>query len=172
MSKEIRSKIIGQLKQDENFSDWWRSGLIKIPFLDNNELPIIFMDFNPKEDTMFLDEADKALVNFFKLSTEYKNIISELVYKNRIDFLDYSGLNDENNLFRQIKDKNEIWNYVHPTEIYITRRTYKDQDVYFQISCDCDWEKEHGLQLVFRQGKKLTRISEQDGHLTEADAYN
>lgn len=25
---------------------------------------------------------------------------------------------------------------------------------------------------MFRQGKKLTRISDQDGHLTEADAYD
>jgi len=40
------------------------------------------------------------------------------------------------------------------------------------VACECDWEPEHGLQLVFRQGRKLTRISAQDGHLTEADAYD
>jgi hypothetical protein len=28
------------------------------------------------------------------------------------------------------------------------------------------------LQLVFRQGRQLTRVSGQDGHLTHADAYN
>ena len=39
------------------------------------------------------------------------------------------------------------------------------------MACECEWEQEHGLQLVFRQGKKLTRVSDQDGHLTKADAY-
>jgi hypothetical protein len=60
---------------------------------------------------------------------------------------------------------------VHPSEIYVTRRPKNDQDIYIQIACECDWEEEHGLQLVFRQGKKLTRVSSQDGHITEADAY-
>lgn len=38
--------------------------------------------------------------------------------------------------------------------------------------CNCDWEYEHGLQFVFRQGRVLTRVSAEDGHLTEADAYD
>ena len=53
----------------------------------------------------------------------------------------------------------------------MSRRAYQEQDIYVQVACECDWEQEHGLQLVFRQGKKLTRISDNDGHLTEADAY-
>lgn len=82
------------------------------------------------------------------------------------------GFDKADEHLRQIKDKNEIWNFIHPTEIYVTRRPYNEQDIYVQIACECDWEKEHGLQFVFRQGRKLTRISEQDGHLTEADAYD
>ena len=66
----------------------------------------------------------------------------------------------------------EIWKFVHPQEIYVTRRSYNDCDIYVQITCECDWEQEHGLQLVFRQGRKLTRVSEQGGHLTEADAFD
>lgn len=63
-------------------------------------------------------------------------------------------------------------NFVQPNQIYISRRHRRDKDVYIQVSCSCDWEQEHGLQLVFRQGKKITRISDEDGHLTEADAYD
>lgn len=43
--------------------------------------------------------------------------------------------------------------------------------MYVAVDCRCDWEEEHGLQLVFRQGRMLTRVSDQDGHLTEAHAY-
>jgi hypothetical protein len=71
-----------------------------------------------------------------------------------------------------LKDPNGIWDFVNPSGIYISRRHRRDMDVYLAISCGCDWEEEHGLQLVFKQGKKLTRISGHDGHITEADAYD
>ncbi len=172
MDKEIISKIIGQLKQEVNFPDWWKSEEIEIPFFDNNRLKITFMNFEPEFDKTFIDEADQALKNFLKLNTDDRNLISDLAYKNSIDFLDAVEYAEVDEPLRQIKNKNEIWKFIQPTEIYVTRRPYKEQDIYVQIACECDWEQEHGLQLVFRQGKKLTRISEQDGHLTEADAYD
>lgn len=99
MGKEIISNIIGRLKQDDTFPDWWKSEAFEIPYFGNDKLTITLIDFEPEKDKTFLDEAEQAF-------------------------------------------------------------------------CECDWEEEHGLQLVFRQGKKLTRISDQDGHLTEADAYD
>jgi hypothetical protein len=172
MSKEIVSKIIGRLNQEDNFLDWWKSGEVVIPFFDNEKLTITFMDFEPEHDNTFIEEADQSLTNFLKLNAEDRNSLSDLAYKNCIDFLDAVGLDEAEAPFRQITDKNEIWNFIHPTEIYVTRRPYKEQDIYVQVACECDWEQEHGLQLVFRQGLKLTRISDQDGHLTEADAYD
>jgi hypothetical protein len=172
MNKEIISKIIGRLKQEESFPDWWKSEVVAIPFFDNDKLTITFMDFEPEHDKTFIEEADQALTNFLKLNTEDRNLISELAYKNCMDFLDAVGFDEADEPLRQIKNKNEIWDFIQPTEIYVTRRPYKEQDIYVQIACECDWEQEHGLQLVFRQGKKLTRISDQDGHLTEADAYD
>lgn len=172
MNKEIISKIIGQLKQEKSFPDWWKSEEISIPLFDNNKLTITFMDFEPEHDKTFIDEADQALTNFLTLNIDDRNIISELAYKNCMDFLEAVGFDEADEPLRQIKNKDEIWNFIQPTEIYVTRRPYKDQDIYVFIACECDWEQEHGLQLVFRQGKKLTRISDQDGHLTEADAYD
>lgn len=172
MNKEIISKIIGRLKQEESFPDWWKSEKIAIPFFDNDKLTIIFMDFEPELDTTFIDEADQALRNFLALKTDDRNSISELVYKNCMDFLEAVEYDEIDEPLRQINNKSDIWNFIHPSEIYVTRRPYKDQDIYVFIACECDWEQEHGLQLVFRQGRKLTRISDQDGHLTEADAYD
>ena len=172
MSKEITSKIIGQLKQEDAFPDWWKSDAVEIPFFDGEKLTITFMDCEPEHDKTFIEEADQALINFLKLTTNDRNSISELAYKNCMDFLDAVDFDEIDEPFRQIKDRSEIWKYIHPAEIYVTRRPYKDHDIYVMIACECDWEQEHGLQLVFRQGRQLTRISNQDGHLTEADAYN
>lgn len=172
MNKEVTSRIIGQLKQDKNYPDWWKSSEIEIPFFDNENLTITFMDFEPEHDKTFVEEADKALTNFLKLTSADRNSISDLAHKNCMDFLDAVGFDEADESLRQINNLDEIWEFIHPTEIYVKRRDGRDNDVYVQIACECDWEQEHGLQLVFRQGKQLTRISDQDGHLTEADAYD
>lgn len=171
MTKEITSKIIGQLRQEDQFPYWWKSSKIEVPFFENKKLKVTFMDFEPEHDKTFIEEADQALTNFLKLNLVDRNSISDLAYRNCKDFLDAVDFDEADQPLRQIKDYNEIWNFIHPTEIYVTRRPYKEHDVYLMLACECDWEQEHGLQLVFRQGKQLTRISDQDGHLTEADAY-
>lgn len=142
------------------------------PFFDNEKLTVNFTDFDPKNDKNFIDEADRALTNFLKLSAADRNLISESAYKNYMEFRDALVYCKADESLRKIKNSNGIWDFIHPTEIYVKRRPYKEHDVYVQVACECNWEKEHGLQLVFRQGKKLTRISEQDGHLTEADAFD
>lgn len=172
MIKEITSKIIGRMLQDESFSECWKSEEIAIPFFDHIKLPIIFMGFEPEHDQRFIEEADQALKHFLNLSSEDRYSISELVYLNCMDVLDTFDDDEADETFKQIKSKNEIWNFVQPTDIYVKRRPYNEQDIYVQVACECDWDQEHGLQLVFRQGKKLTRVSAQDGHLTEADAHD
>lgn len=169
---KIDSKIIGQLTQDKLFPDWWRSELIAISFFDDMKLPVIFMDFEPEHDLKFLDEADTALNEFLSLDSVKRFELSSLVFKNCTDFLDNVETLESDEQFRNLSSDKEIWKFVHPQEIYVTRRPFNDCDIYVQIACECDWEQEHGLQLIFRKGRKLTRVSEQDGHLTEADAYD
>ena len=168
----IYSQTLGQLTQDENFEDWWHSQPFEIPLFDGKTMPVIFMDFVPEHDAEFTSEADEAVRNFFKLDSVYRENISAHVYKNCIDFLAAVEYDKADDHLRNIENEEEIWQYVHPNEIYVSRRHRRDGNIYIMIACDCDWEQEHGLQLVFRQGKKLTRVSEQDGHVTEADAYD
>jgi hypothetical protein len=171
VQKTITSKIIGQLTQDETFDDWWNSQETEIPFFDHKKLVIVFSEFEPEKDKTFLEEADSALENFLKLASDVRKSISEMAYKNCMAFLAEISFDEYDEPLRQIIDHHDIWNFIYPTKIYITRRPYMQPDMYVQVACECYWEQEHGLQLVFKLGKKLTRISEQDGHLTEADAY-
>ena len=168
----IQSKIIGKLKQDDQIDDWWESELIEIPFFNKEKLKIIFTDFIPESDLENIGEWDNALKLFLENSDSDRIKLSHLVYKNCTDFLKMVEFNEADQHLRKIKNKNKIWDYVQPNEIYISRRPYQDKDIYVNINCECDWEQEHGLQLVFKQGKKITRISQIDGHLTEADAYD
>jgi hypothetical protein len=60
---------------------------------------------------------------------------------------------------------------VHPSEIRVSRRHRRDSLIYVQSTAECDWEREHGLQIVYRRGDELSRVSDPDGHLTHTDAY-
>ncbi|MEP2279728.1 hypothetical protein [Maribacter sp.] len=169
--EKIKSEIIGVLNQDDRFEDWWKSSPIKIPFFDYKELDVVFIDLIPDKDETFITEADEALKSFLEKSSSERLEISNYVFDNCEEFLEAIGYDDEDEHLWQIKDSNKIWEYVYPNRIYISRRSRRDKDIYLNIACRCDWEQEHGLQLIFRKGKQLTRVSGQDGHLTSSDAY-
>jgi hypothetical protein len=45
-----------------------------------------------------------------------------------------------------------IWEHVQlGSELHVSRRRHGDQAVYISFECNCDWEPEHGLQLVFKE---------------------
>ena len=169
--KIIESNVIGILVQNNEFDDWWVSELIEIPFFNNQKLKFTFMDFDPESDFDFIKETDSALEVFINKNDIDRLSISSLVHQNCIDFLNEIGFEKEDKYLWEIEDSVNIWDHVQPMKIYISRRAYNDKDIYVDINCSCDWEQEHGLQLVFRQGKKITRVSQIDGHLTDADAY-
>ncbi len=53
----------------------------------------------------------------------------------------------------------------------VTRRPYGDKGIYISVECGCDWEEEHGLQLVLKNGLKVNKLGGYDGHLTNSDAF-
>jgi hypothetical protein len=68
----------------------------------------------------------------------------------------------------------DVWSHVRfGGELTVSRRTHGDDEdgIYFSLECGCDWEREHGLQLVIRDGRTVTKVGSFDGHLTNADAY-
>ena len=66
-----------------------------------------------------------------------------------------------------------IWQHVQlGSELHISRRRHGDHAIYISLECNCDWEPEHGLQLVFREGRAVVKVGPFDGHLTNTDAYD
>ncbi|SKA44471.1 hypothetical protein SAMN04488128_106411 [Chitinophaga eiseniae] len=160
----VQSKAIGTLRQDD-FEDWWTSGEIDIPFWDNQPFTITYTDFNPNEDTMFLEEADVLLSNFLAKTSVDRLAVSGHVYRNCMDFLEAIGFNEDDEVLWNMKSEEEVWRFVKCTNLYVGREPYEDKGVYLQLVCNCDWEQEHGLQLVYNKDGKLVRVSAQDGHI-------
>jgi hypothetical protein len=57
-------------------------------------------------------------------------------------------------------------------EPIVTRDPYGDRRVYVSLKCECDWEPEHRLQIVSRDGRTVSKVGRYDGHLTNSAAYN
>lgn len=162
---KVESAAIGTLNQSKQFDDWWESAPVIIPYLDGQALEFIYMNLNPAEDHAFQAEADEVISNFLALSNAARLAASEHVYKNCMAFLEMIGYNEEDEQLWNIKDPQEIWNYVRYNKLYVSREQYEDHELYIQLSCECDWETEHGLQLVFSRTGKLVRVSAEDGHI-------
>ncbi|HEY8577816.1 MAG TPA: hypothetical protein VIL88_15935 [Devosia sp.] len=64
-----------------------------------------------------------------------------------------------------------IWSHVQPGMLGIWHGYGEDESVYVFAECNCDWDVEHGLLLVWRDGKVLNKAGEFDGHPTNANAY-
>ena len=47
-----------------------------------------------------------------------------------------------------------------------------DPASYVVINCNCDWEPEHGLTLVWRDGRRLTKAGSFDGHVSNEVAFD
>lgn len=167
----IHSQALGTLEQDQ-FDDWWKSAPSPIPFLDGKVLEVIYVSGDDGIDDGVPADVEAAIAAFLALGNADRLAISPLVHANCTEFLDAVEYDEDDAALWAIETPDQIWSFVHPEEIFVERRGRRDEDVYVSVQCNCDWEREHGLQLVFRRGRQLTRVSAQDGHLTEADAYD
>ena len=156
---------LGQLHPHPDIDDWLVSNLMPVEYFDGLKLQFIIENIQDEETP---EDFEHAIKSFLSLSGEDRPIAAQYIfqyYQRTIQLfgLDVVGL--------AIPESSIVWQHIQVTEIYVTRRYYADKGVYLQVICECDWEPEHGLQLVFRKGNILSRVSGQDGHLATADAY-
>lgn len=161
----VNSRIIGPLTGDSQFTYWWKSQPVEVPFFDCERIPVTFMNYAPDDDPAFMDEADAALHSFLSFGEAERETASAQVFANCMDFLKGTATDEFDAPMLQMEDAGEVWQFVYPTDIFVSRHP-DTQVLYLQVACECEWNPEHGLQLVFKQGKELTRVSAQDGELT------
>lgn len=177
MAGKRTSATVGGLTQsdDPDLADWWYSEPIAVPFWDGRKIPFVYV-FSPAADRDFVAAADRAAAAFLKLTNEDRLALTPLLDENcrtACDNTDY-GPNDAKLRQRWLgpEDRTALWDCVTaPETIQVQRRHRRDGDIYVHMGMDCEWEDEHGLQFVFRKGLKITRVNQQDGWLTDADAF-
>ncbi|MEP0265545.1 hypothetical protein [Dokdonia sp.] len=165
--KTIESNILGTLKQAKGFDDWWESDPVAISFFEDKKTTITYMDVVPDNDPTFIEEADQAIKTFLSKEREDRFDISALAYKNCMDFLRAVEFDEADQPLWDIEHENDIWKFIYPHDIYVTRGHGKDDGIYINVACECEWEQEHGFQMIFKRGNQLVKLSEQDGYIAE-----
>jgi hypothetical protein len=121
------------------------------------------------------DDPDKeafhvAIANFLGLNESALKDAAPHVFQYYKDLEDdWKSYDDD---FKPIKSPDGVWAHVRfGSELTVSRRGYGDKGIYISIECGCDWEEEHGMQIVFKNGLKVNKVGPFDGHLTNADAF-
>ena len=156
---------LGQLKPDKDIPEWLVSSPIAVPYFDGQELTFT-IDGLSDDDSEAIEEAVRS---FLALGANDRLAAAPHIYRNYQRMLEAVG-SDE--ISCSIASIDGVWGHVHPCEVFVSKRGRRDDYIYIQITAGCDWEIEHGLQIIYRGGCVLSRVSDQDGHLTYTDAYD
>lgn len=150
--KRTLAEIVGPLKANPDYKGWYESEPVTIPYLGQK----VKITFTKGEDSSYMVDAEVILKRFLQLKETNRLNDSKLVERNYQDCVNTGGAEP-----LTIKVAQDVWKFVKPTNVFIEKNI--NGKYYLVISCTCEWEKTHGLQLVFREGKKLTRASGHDG---------
>ncbi len=157
-----RDDALGLLERDPSVDTWWCLPPCPLPFFDGAEVTLVIDDEGADWplDAGF-GQAVPALLALAAARRDMRT--SAAVYAYYAKWL-AAGFTEP----LPIHAPEDVWNHVHaPAEVLFCRDA---EGVYALISCSCDWEPEHGLQLVLRDGHRLTRVSTYDGHPNGPDA--
>jgi Domain of unknown function (DUF6985) len=156
---------LGPLHPDSRIPEWLVSEPVSVPYFDGRQLTFTLDGLAEADE----QDVQSAVSAFLALDSAARLEASPYVFRNYQRMVDAVG---EDQVECRVASPEAIWAHVHPSEIFVSRRPRRDQLIYIQITAECDWEHEHGLQIVYRRGCELSRVSDQDGHLTHTDAYD
>jgi hypothetical protein len=151
--------MISFLYDEKN--DYYSSPFYELSQFDNHRIQFAVWDF----DENLRGEYDLLINSFLGLTKDQKHSADKDIFRYYQDMLEY--IEPLSNL----KQESDVWKHIRLGSVaYITQR-YKDKLFYLDIECACDWEIEHGLQLILRHGNQICKVGGYDGHLLNSDAY-
>ena len=164
MSIEITG--VGQLKEDATYG-----------MLSSREIPVHILGGHPcrfllegYEDDSAPEDFHEAIVRFVAARPEVLIAASSYVHAYYLDVLALTAPPELTG--DPVLAVADIWTQVQfGREAIVSRRDSGDRSIYISLTCGCEWEPEHGLEIVFSDEPAVVKIGPFDGHLTNSDAY-
>lgn len=160
---------VGSLTLDED-AGWYYSGPVSAGALAGTVGQIVVDDDYPEdEDQESVNRAANAFLSGDDGALRSASAHVFAYYLDTVREIREQGWDVE---MPDIAEPFAVWEHVSfGHEFHVTRGGVSDGPVYVSIECECAWEPEHGLHLVFRDGRTITKVGPYDGHMTNALAY-
>jgi len=157
---------LGSVTSDDDLG-WLYSEPIRLDVLRGNECRIVLEGYEDDSDREGFHTAIQA---FRSCGPEVLKAAEPHIFRYYKDMIRYWEPGDDG--YVVIDCPGDVWKHVQlGDEPMFTRNDSGDKGVYVSLECNCDWEPEHGLQIVFRNGDTVCKVGPYDGHLTNANAY-
>ncbi|MFI6090857.1 DUF6985 domain-containing protein [Streptomyces sp. NPDC051218] len=116
-------------------------------------------------------DFETAISAFLGLDEAALRSASVPVFQYYLDVKAEAG--DHDNLV-SIATPDDVWSHVRPGgEVTVQREdAHGDRQVHVSVECECAWEPEHGLQMVFRRGCSVSKVGPFDSHLTNVSSFD
>jgi len=148
---------------------WYRSAPIPVPVIGGAPCVIVVDGY---DDDPAQEDFHTAIRNFLVLDQSALVQAAPSIYAYYRDVTADVLAAGDDEWHVEISGPDDVLAHVQlGTEPIVSRDSYGDQCVYVSLECECAWEPEHGLQIVFRDGATVTKVGPYDGHLTNSAAY-
>jgi hypothetical protein len=157
---------LGEVAKEEGFN-WYCSAPLPLSILDGR-LGRIVLDGYEKDRAR--EDFHLAIANFLACGPSVLKSAEKYVFQYYQDMNSNWEPTDEE--FVAIEHPSQVWEHVQlGTRPMVSRHRRGDRAVYVSLECNCDWGPEHGLQIVIRNGERVTKVGPYDGHLTNSDSH-
>jgi hypothetical protein len=166
---DVHDPVLGPLTRDPRFG-WHESQPKAVRFLGLDLCRFVLRGYGSNE--AHRSEIRRAVQNALDAGPDVLTAAQPYVVQYCEEML--ARFVDESRPNVRLEKPSDVWSYVRfGRDLHVRRRVRDDVDdgVYVSIECHCDWEPKHGMQLVLRDGRAVSKVGPHDGHLTNADAY-
>lgn len=155
---------IGTFEEDPELN-WHESEPVALSLLNGAECNVVIEGYKEEDREGIFATAANLLSRDFSVLREVEGEIHAYY----LDCKPYWQPGEDG--YVDIDTPADVWKHVQfGFEVSITNH-FRDGHFYVSIECNCDWEPEHGLQIVLRDGLKVNKIGPYDGHVTNSNAY-
>ncbi|SFQ47913.1 DUF6985 domain-containing protein [Actinomadura madurae] len=159
---------LGRLVEDAQLG-WYQSEPVPVPVL--GDAPCRFIVDGYVDDPA-PEEFHAAIHAFLTLDRSALITATPSIFAYYRDITEEILASGDDEWYVEIEGSGDVLDHVwFGNEPMVVRDSRGDGHVYVSLECECDWEQEHGLQLVFRDGRTVTKVGPCDGHLTNSAAW-
>jgi hypothetical protein len=159
---------LGNVVEDADL-DWYRSEAIPVSVLGGAPCRFVVdgYDADPAPE-----DFQAAIRTFLSLDRSALTAAAPSIFAYYRDIMDDVVAAGDDDWYVEIGDPHDVFDHIRlGNEPTVARDASSDRHVYVSLECECEWEPEHGLQIVFRDGRTVTKVGPYDGHLTNSAAH-